>query len=76
MFRDLVYTNLVKLVELVLVLVVGYLICFVTSGLLYGNMYIGMAAISIVFYYFGGMIRPYIKALQDKITKNKKKEEK
>lgn len=71
MIRKAFWSNLVKAIELALVLVLGFLICFVASGLLYGNIYIGVAVIIIVFYYFGGMIRPYIKELQSKIIKEK-----
>ena len=71
MIKKAFWSNLVKAIELALVLVLGFLICFVASGLLYGNIYIGVAVIIIVFYYFGGMIRPYIKELQSKIIKEK-----
>ena len=43
MIKKAFWSNLVKAIELALVLVLGFLICFVASGLLYGNIYIGVA---------------------------------
>lgn len=75
MFGKALWSNLVKAIELALVLVFAYLVCFITMGVLYGNIYIGIAAVAIVYYYFSEMIRPYFRELRSKILKEKKEEE-
>ena len=69
MFKELIYTWLFKAIEIVLVALLGFVVCFLV-GLITKETSIGIATVSIVFYFFGGIIRPYIKDLQNKITKN------
>lgn len=69
MFKSLFVSWIIKLVEIVLVVLLGYLVCFLV-GYVTKETAIGIATVSIVFYFFGGLIRPYIKDLQAKITKN------
>lgn len=69
MFKELFVSWIIKLVEIVLVVLLGYLVCFLV-GYITKEISIGIATVSIVFYFFGGLIRPYIKDLQNKITKN------
>lgn len=74
MFKSLFISWLIKLVEIILVVLLGYLICLLV-GMITKETAIGIATVSIVFYFFGGLIRPYIKDLQSKITKNLGKKE-
>lgn len=74
MFKELFVSWIIKLVEIVLVVLLGYLVCFLV-GFITKETNIGIATVSIVFYFFGGIIRPYIKDLQAKITKNFGKKE-
>lgn len=69
MFKSLFISWLIKLVEIVLVVLLGFLICFLV-GLITKETSIGIAFVSICFYFFGGLIRPYIKDLQEELTKN------
>lgn len=69
MFKRLFISWIIKLVEIILVVLLGYAICLLV-GYITKETSIGIATVSIVFYFFGGMIRPYIKDLQNKITKN------
>lgn len=69
MFKDFLKVNLPKLIELIVVVILGFLICLFISSI-FSQTAIGVACVAIVFYYFGGIIRPYIKELQEKITKN------
>lgn len=69
MFKELFVSWTIKLVEIILVVVLGFVVCFLV-GLITKETAIGIATVSVVFYFFGGIIRPYIKDLQNKITKN------
>lgn len=69
MFKKLFVSWAIKLVEIILVVVLGFIVCFLV-GMITKETSIGIATVSIVFYFFGGLIRPYIKDLQAKITKN------
>lgn len=69
MFKKLFVSWAIKLVEIGAVVLLGFLICFLV-GVITKETSIGIATVSIVFYFFGGLIRPYIKDLQEKITKN------
>lgn len=69
MFKELFVSWVIKLVEIILVVVLGFVVCFLV-GMITKETAIGIAVVSIVFYFFGGLIRPYIKELQEKITKN------
>ena len=74
MFKSLFISWIIKLVEIILVVILGYVICLLV-GMVTKETSIGIATVSIVFYFFGGLIRPYIKDLQNKITKNLGKNE-
>lgn len=74
MFKRLFVSWIIKLVEIILVVLLGYAICLLV-GMITKETAIGIAIVSIVFYFFGGIIRPYIKDLQNKITKNLGKNE-
>lgn len=69
MFKELFVNTVIKLVEIIFVVALGFGICLVV-GLITKETSIGIASVSIIFYFFGGLIRPYIKELQKKITKN------
>lgn len=75
MFKALFISWIIKLVEIILVILLGFGICLLV-GMIIKETSIGIATVSIVFYFFGGLIRPYIKDLQAKITKNLGKNEK
>ena len=75
MFKSLILSWIIKLVEIILVVLLGFGICLLV-GMITKETSIGIASVSIVFYFFGGIIRPYIKDLQKKITKNLGKNEK
>ena len=75
MFKELFVSWVIKLVEIIFVVVLGYLICLAV-GLITKETAIGIASVSICFYFFGGLFRPYIKELQKKITKNLGKKKK
>lgn len=76
MFKELFLSWLVKLVEIILVVLLSFLVCLLV-GMITKETAIGIAVVGLVFYFFGGIIRPYIKDLQNKITgkigKKKKK---
>ena len=74
MFKSLFVSWIIKLIEIILVVLLGYVICLLV-GMITKETAIGIATVSIVFYFFGGLIRPYIKDLQNKITKNLGKNE-
>ena len=74
MFKELFVSWVIKLVEIILVVLLGFLICFLV-GLITKETSVGIAFVSICFYFFGGIFRPYIKDLQEKITKNLGKNE-
>ena len=80
MFKDLFKTNLPKVLELlggiILSALISGVVCFFI-GSKTGFAFLANAVVAIIFYYFGGMIRPYIMELVAKITKNiGKKDEK
>lgn len=73
MFKDLFKTNLPKVLELLGVVILSALISGVVCmflGSQTGFAFTANAVVAIVFYYFGGLIRPYIMELVAKITKN------
>ena len=82
MFKDLFKTNLPKFLEIVGVVILSAVISGVVCvflGSQTGFAFIANAVVAIVFYFFGGIIRPYIKDVVAKITKNigkKKKNDK
>lgn len=59
----------VKALEIIAVAVLSLGIGFLV-GLLFNEASIGVATVGIVFYFFGGLIRPYVQALVEKLTKN------
>jgi hypothetical protein len=69
MFKEFFKQFIPKLVEFIFVIALGFLVCIAVIAIL-GEESLGIAAVAVVFYYFGGMIRPYIKELQEKFTKN------
>lgn len=64
----------VKAIEIIAVAVLSLGIAFVV-GLLTQEVSIGIVSVGVVFYFFGGLIRPYIVALVEKLTKNFGKKE-
>lgn len=73
MFKDFFKVNLPKFLELLGVVILSALICGVVSIFLVSKTefsFIANAVVAIVFYYFGGIIRPYIMEIVAKITKN------
>lgn len=73
MLRKAFWSNLVKAIEFALMLVFAFLIYFIAIGLLYGNIYIGIATVAIVYYYFAEKIKPYFREIRSKILNNKDK---
>lgn len=72
MFKDLFKTNLPKVLELLGVIILSALISGIVClfiGSKTGFAFLANAVVAITFYYFGGMIRPYIVELVAKITK-------
>lgn len=67
-------SQIVKALEIIAVALLGLGIAFII-GLLFNEASIGIATACIVFYFFGGLIRPYITQLVEKITKNFGKKE-
>lgn len=59
----------VDAIEIIAAGLVSLFIAFIVS-LLTAETSIGIVAVGIVFYFFGGLIRPYIKEFVEKITKN------
>lgn len=80
MFKDFLKVNLPKFLELVGVIILSAVISGIVCvfiGSKTGFAFLANAVVAIVFYYFGGIIRPYIMEIVSKITKNiGKKEEK
>lgn len=64
----------VKAIEIIAVAVLSLGIAFVV-GLLTQEVSIGIVSVGVIFYFFGGLIRPYIIALVEKLTKNFGKKE-
>lgn len=67
MFKELFVSWLIKLIEIILVILLGYVICLLV-GIITKETAIAIAVVSICFYFFGGIFRPYIKDLQEKIS--------
>lgn len=66
----------VKALEIIAAAVLSLGVAFLV-GLLFSEASLGIVAVGIVFYFFGGLIRPYITTLIEKLTKNfGKKDEK
>lgn len=75
MFKELLFGWLIKGVEIFVVAILGLLIWwFITT--IFGEGDLGTIAVAIVFYFFGGLMRPYIKEIQNKIAKGLKKNKK
>jgi len=73
MFKDFIKVNLPKFLELLGVIILSAIISGVVClfiGSKTGFAFLANAVVAIVFYYFGGIIRPYIMELVEKITKN------
>lgn len=73
MFKDFLKVNLPKFLELVGVIILSAVISGIVCvfiGSKTGFAFLANAIVAIVFYYFGGMIRPYIMEIVNKITKN------
>lgn len=70
MFKELVYTWLFKGLEIVLVAILGYFVFIITEQTF--STLIAICVLSIVFYYWGALAKPYIdtfrKWLYAKIT--------
>ena len=70
MFKELIYTWLFKGLEIVLVAILGYFVFIITEQTF--STLIAICVLSIVFYFFGSIIAPYInqlrKCLYAKIT--------
>lgn len=70
MFKELIYTWLFKGLEIVLVAVLGYFIFILLESTF--STLTAICGLSIVFYFFGGIIKPYIdcfrKWIYSKIT--------
>lgn len=69
MFKEFIKDFVPKLIELFLVVMLGFVAYIVVSTLL-NDMVIGIACVAVVFYYFGAIIKPYITAIVKKFTKN------
>lgn len=67
MFKEFFAVNLPKFIELLFVVIIGFAVCLFVASI-FKETAIGIACVAIVFYYFGGLIRPYIKDLQEKIS--------
>lgn len=76
MFKEFWQKTFPKLIELVIVIVLGGLIGFFVSKILGAKAFLGNAVVSIIFYYFAAIIRPYIMEVDDKIVKSTKKNKK
>ena len=73
MFKDFLKVNLPKFLELVGVIILSAVISGIVCvfiGSKTGLAFLANAVVAIIFYYFGGMIRPYIMEIVNKITKN------
>lgn len=73
MFKDFLKVNLPKFLELVGVIILSAVISGIVCvfiGSKTGFAFLANAVVAIIFYYFGGMIRPYIMEIVNKITKN------
>lgn len=65
LFVNWVVNGLEIVAVALLSLFIAYTVCFTTQKIT-----IGSIAVGIIFYFFGAMIRPYIKEFVTKITKN------
>lgn len=66
---------IVKLVEIIGVIAIGYEVSLLVKIITKVN-YMDIAAISVVFYFFGGIIRPYMVELQEMILEYFNKDKK
>ena len=62
MFKELIYTWLFKGLEILLVMALGYGLFVLIEGTF--NTLTAIVGISIIFYFFGSIIAPYIKQLR------------
>ncbi len=80
MFKDLWKTNLPKVLELlgliICSVIIAGLVCLLLGSSSVFTLFVAIVVDTIIFYYFGGMIRPYIKDLVNQVTKNTKKSKK
>jgi hypothetical protein len=74
MFKEFIKDFVPKLLEFIFVVALGFVAYIVVSTLL-NEVSLGIACVAVVFYYFGGIIRPYIMELVKKFTKNLGKDE-
>lgn len=63
--KETLFVWLYKSVEIFLCGILGYALFFIISTLL--NQTIGIISVSVIFYFWGGLIRPYFKELQEYI---------
>lgn len=63
--KKLLLTWLFKLIEIALVSFLGWLV-YLLITLIFSQFW-GIVGLTIVFYFFGGLIRPYIRELQEYI---------
>ena len=62
MFKELIYTWLFKGLEILLVAILGYFMFISIEGTF--NTLTAIIGVSIIFYFFGGIIAPYLKQLR------------
>ena len=62
MFKELIYTWLFKGLEIVLVAILGYFVFILIEGTF--STLTSIVGLSIVFYFFGSIIAPYINQLR------------
>lgn len=62
MFKELLFDLLFKGLEYVLAGVLGYAILYVL--VLFFNQFVAIFGLSLIFYFFGGEIRPYVDNLR------------
>lgn len=69
MFKEFIKDFIPKLIELFLVVMLGFVAYIIVSTLL-NDMSLGIACVAVIFYYFGAIIKPYITEIVKKFTKN------
>ena len=62
MFKELIYTWLFKAIEIVLVALLGYGIYLIIDGIF--AQFWAICGLTIIMYFFGSIIAPYIKQLR------------
>ena len=62
MFKELIYTWLFKAIEIVLVALLGYGIYLIIDGIF--SQFWAICGLTIIMYFFGSIIAPYIKQLR------------